>query len=156
MKRSKFLLNSLFIIFFTTQIIVSEQDSTEVIQIQTNEAVTPVGPFSQAMLVKNPKELLFIAGQLPVDPVTNILANDPAQAVELCMKNLLAILKAAGMDFSNVVKTTILLKDIKDFATVNEVYKSFLQEPYPARLTFQAADLPKNACVEIEMIAVGK
>ena len=80
MKRSKFLLNSLFIIFFTTQIIVSEQDSTEVIQIQTNEAVTPVGPFSQAMLVKNPKELLFIAGQLPVDPVTNILANDLAAA----------------------------------------------------------------------------
>jgi 2-iminobutanoate/2-iminopropanoate deaminase len=122
--------------------------------IQSFNAPQAIGPYSQAIKVSHVKETLFISGQLPINPQTGELLADPAQATEQCMKNLAAILEEAEMDFSNVVETTILLKSMDDFSVVNNVYASFLQQPYPARLTFQAAELPKGACIEIKMIAV--
>ena len=122
--------------------------------IQTAKAPQALGPYSQAIKVTQPQEMLFISGQLPLVPETGELVTDVAQATAQCMRNLAAILHAAGMDFGNVVETTILLKNIDDFAVVNEVYASFLQQPDPARLTFQAAALPKDAVVEIKMTAV--
>ena len=127
---------------------------TEIHAISTQSAPAPVGPFSQAMMVANPTTMLFISGQLPIDPVTNQLFTDPAQAAAQCMKNIQAILQAAHMNFGNVVKTTIFLTDMNDFAVVNQVYAQFVEQPYPARATFQVAALPKGACVEIEMIAM--
>jgi 2-iminobutanoate/2-iminopropanoate deaminase len=122
--------------------------------IHTHNAPQALGPYSQAIKVTGAHETLFISGQLPIVPETGELISEPAAATEQCMKNLAAILAAADMNFSNVVETTILLKNIADFAVVNEMYASFLQEPYPARITFQAGALPKDASVEIKMTAV--
>ncbi len=122
--------------------------------IQTPDAPKPIGPFSQAIKVDNAQTMVFISGQLPINAATNVLETDPAKATQQCMQNAAAILKEAGMDFSNVVKTTILLADINHFPIINASYESFLKAPYPARATFQAGALPKGACVEIEMIAV--
>jgi len=119
--------------------------------IQTKEAPSPIGPFSQAVEAGG---MLFISGMLPMHPETGELESDPKKATEQCMRNLLAVLKEAGLNFNHVTKTTILLADIADFPVVNKAYESFLQPPYPARATFQAAALPKGARVEIEMIAV--
>lgn len=127
---------------------------TQITPIHTDKAPQAFGPYSQALKVSLGQELLFISGQLPLVPETGALVTDPAQATKQCMHNLSAILQAAEMNFSNVVETTILLKNINDFAVVNEVYASFLQEPYPARVTFQAGALPKDAVVEIKMIAM--
>lgn len=132
----------------------SMKSAANIAAINTKGAPQPIGPFSQAVKVRNAQELLFISGQLPINPATNVMETDAAQAAQQCMENCAAILQAAGMDFSNVVKTTILLADINDFAIVNKVYESFLQAPYPARATFQAAALPRGARVEIEMVAV--
>lgn len=122
--------------------------------IETQNAPQAFGPYSQALKVTQQQEMLFISGQLPLVPATGELISDVAQATAQCMHNLAAILEAADMNFGNVVDTTILLKNIADFAVVNGVYASFLHEPYPARVTFQAGALPKDAVVEIKMIAV--
>lgn len=126
----------------------------KIVAIQSPAAPKPIGPFSQAIKVSNAQEMLFISGQLPINPITNILENNPAQATEQIMNNIAAILKDAEMTFTNVVKTTILLADINDFAVINKVYESFLTAPYPARATFQVGALPRGARIEIEMIAV--
>jgi 2-iminobutanoate/2-iminopropanoate deaminase len=131
------------------------KETVSITAIQSPDLPSPIGPFSQAIKVSGAlKEILFISGQLPINPKNNLLEHDPAKATEQCMHNLAAILKEADMDFSNVVKTTILLTDIADFPVVNEAYKNFLTTPYPARVTFQAGALPKGARVEIEMTAV--
>jgi len=135
----------------------AEKEGTKMAQlvpIQVNNAPKAIGPYSQAIKVSNAQEMLFISGQLPIVPETGALVTDPAEATKQCMKNLAAILQQAGMDFSNVVETIILLKNIADFPVVNAAYASFLQEPYPARATFQAGALPKDAVVEIKMTAV--
>lgn len=130
------------------------QTQTTITPICTDTAAKPVGPFSQAMKVSNPQEMLFISGQLPINPETDeVEIKDIALATKQCMENLLAILKAAGMDFSHVFHTNIRLTDINDFAVVNTVYASFLTAPYPARFTYQVAALPKGACIEIDMTA---
>ena len=98
--------------------------------------------------------MLFISGQLPVNPTTGEVVEGIAQATHQVMKNLEAILLEAGMDFSHVVKSSIFLKDMGDFVAMNDVYASYLQEGnYPARETVQVACLPKNVEVEISMIA---
>ncbi len=132
----------------------NSKQMAEIIALKNNNAPASIGPFSQAIKVKNVQETVYISGQLPIIPETNELITDPAEATKQCMRNLAAILEAADMDFSNVVETIIFLKDMADFSVVNTAYASFLQSPYPARATFQVAGLPKNACVEIKMVAV--
>jgi len=122
--------------------------------IQVKNSPKALGPYSQAIKVTQAQEMLFISGQLPIVPKTGELVTEPTEATKQCMQNLAAILNEAGMDFSNVVETIILLKDIADFPVVNTAYASFLSEPYPARATFQAGALPKDAVVEIKMTAV--
>jgi 2-iminobutanoate/2-iminopropanoate deaminase len=121
--------------------------------ISSASAPAPIGPYNQAILSGN---LLFISGQICIDPASGNLKNtDIKDETMQVMTNLKAILAAASMDFSNVVKTTIFLTDMKQFAAVNEVYGSFFAEAdiYPARETVQVSALPKFVNVEISMIA---
>jgi 2-iminobutanoate/2-iminopropanoate deaminase len=119
--------------------------------IDTEAAPAPIGPYSQAVQAGN---MVFISGQVAIDPVTNnISASTTEEETEQVMKNLAAILKAAGMDFSHVVKTTIFLSDMGLFATVNEIYGKYFSGDYPARETVAVKGLPKGVNVEISMIA---
>ena len=121
--------------------------------IQTPKAPAPIGPYNQAILVDN---TLYVSGQIALDPITMELVNQNIETeTAQVMKNLSEVLKAAGMDFSNVVKTTIFLYDMVDFADVNEVYGSYFDHKIaPARETVQVAALPKNVRVEISVIAI--
>ena len=121
--------------------------------IQTPDAPAPIGPYNQAILVDN---TLYASGQIALDPKTMELVNrDIETETTQVMKNLSEVLKAAEMDFANVVKTTIFLHDMKDFAAVNEVYGSYFDHSVaPARETVQVAALPKNVRVEISVIAI--
>ncbi len=120
--------------------------------IYTEKAPEPIGPYSQAVKSGN---MLFISGQIPIDPATDQLINssigDEARQV---MKNLDALLIAAGFSFQNVIKTTIFLSDMKHFAEVNEIYGSYFSKDFPARETVAVLGLPKNVNVEISLIAV--
>jgi 2-iminobutanoate/2-iminopropanoate deaminase len=119
--------------------------------IQTDGAPAPIGPYSQAVKTGN---LLFISGQVAINPANNeIEAKTPAEEAEQVMKNLDAILKAAGAGFDQVVKTTIFLTDMSLFATVNEVYSKYFTGLFPARETVAVKGLPKGVNVEISMIA---
>jgi 2-iminobutanoate/2-iminopropanoate deaminase len=110
-----------------------------------------IGPYSMAI---ESGDLVFISGQIPIDAATGkLVEGDISAQANQSMENLSAILAAAGLTFGHVVKTTIFLADMADFAAVNEVYKSFLSEPYPARSTFAVKGLPMGAKVEIEMTA---
>lgn len=120
--------------------------------IHTPNAPAAIGPYSQAVQAGN---TVYVSGQLPIDPATGAFAgNDIAAQTRQSLTNIQSILAEAGMDMVNVVKTTVLLADIADFAAMNEVYAQFFQAPFPARAAFQAACLPKNALVEIEAVAV--
>ena len=119
--------------------------------VSTPKAPKAIGPYSQAIVAG---EFVFISGQIPLDPETQALVTGDIRAqTERVMENLSAVLSAAGVSFANVVKATIFVVDLNDFATVNEIYgKRFPQNP-PARSTVQVAALPKGARVEIELIA---
>ena len=119
--------------------------------VQTPHAPAAIGPYSQAIVSG---DLVFTAGQIPLDPATGQLVTGDIKAMtERVMENLAAVLAAAGCDFPDVVKATIFLADLGDFAAVNEVYgRRFTAQP-PARSTVQAAALPRGARVEIELIA---
>ena len=120
--------------------------------VSTTEAPAAVGPYSQAIRIG---PLLFTAGQIPLDPKSGqILAQDIAEQTRRVFDNLRAVLKAEGMDFSNVVKTTVFMTDLADFQTMNEVYASYFKDQPPARSTVQVSALPKGAQVEIELVAV--
>ena len=120
--------------------------------INTPSAPAPIGPYSQAILTGN---TLYISGQTPIDPATGELNNATLQdETHQCMKNLRAILTEAGMNFGNVVKTTIFITDMKRFAEINEVYAKYFTADPPARETVQVSALPKFVNVEISMIAV--
>lgn len=120
--------------------------------INSINAPAPIGPYSQAVLANG---TLYISGQIAIDPATQQYIPQDIQAeAELVMKNLSAILKEAGTDFTHVVKTNIFLADMNDFATVNAVYGSYFSSDFPARETVQVSVLPKNCKVEISMIAV--
>jgi 2-iminobutanoate/2-iminopropanoate deaminase len=118
--------------------------------IQTSAAPAAIGPYSQAVQAGS---LLFVSGQIPLDPATGQLvgANVDEQAVQV-LKNLRAIIEAAGGSMANVVKTTIFLKSMDDFQKVNEVYGTFFTAPFPARATVEVARLPRDVKVEIEAI----
>ncbi len=120
--------------------------------ISTAEAPKAIGPYSQAILAGN---TLYVSGQLPIDPATGAFAGeDIASQTRQALLNLKAILEAAGFSMADVVKTTVYLADIADFAEMNGVYAEFFTAPYPARAAFEVAALPKAGRVEIECIAV--
>lgn len=121
--------------------------------IETTNAPAPIGPYNQAILSGN---TLYISGQIPMHPKTNeLVSGDIKKETEQCMENLSAILKAAGMTFENVVKSSIFLKDMNQFSQVNEVYAAYFNTATaPARETVEVANLPRFVNVEISMIAV--
>lgn len=121
--------------------------------ISTSEAPGAVGPYSQAIFTP-PRGLLYTAGQVALDPVSGkLIGTTAAEQAEQVMKNLAAVLKAGGCSFDDVIKSTIFLLDMTDFAAVNEVYARVFSGSYPARSTVAVHQLPKEARVEIEMIA---
>jgi 2-iminobutanoate/2-iminopropanoate deaminase len=120
-------------------------------QIQTNAAPAAIGPYSQAVRVG---DLIFYSGQIPLDPETGALVTGGiVEQTRQVMINMRALLHASGLDFSNVIKATIYLTDLAEFATVNEIYGEYYTEIPPARACVQVSALPKGAEVEIEWIA---
>lgn len=120
--------------------------------ISTENAPGAIGPYSQAVKVGN---MVFVSGQIPIDPASgNFVSDDVAEQTEQVLKNLSAVLEAAGSAMGKVVKTTVFLADMGDFAVMNEVYGRHFVENEPARATVQAARLPRDARVEIDCVAV--
>jgi 2-iminobutanoate/2-iminopropanoate deaminase len=120
--------------------------------ISTNEAPAAVGPYSQAVRVGS---MIFCAGQIPLDPKSGqIVSQEISEQTRRVLDNITAVLKAEGLTFENIVKTTIFLTDLGDFQKVNEIYASYFKQQPPARSTIQVSALPKGARVEIEAIAV--
>lgn len=120
--------------------------------VNTNAAPAAIGPYSQAI---HAGSTVYVSGQLPIDPATGAFpGEDITSQTRQSLQNVQAILAEAGMTMADVVKTTVLLADIADFAAMNEVYAAFFSAPYPARAAFQVAALPKGAKVEIEVVAV--
>lgn len=121
-------------------------------QIATDKAPAALGPYSQAIMAG---DTLYASGQVPIDPTTGDLAGDTIEVqAKQVFENLTQVLAAAGMDFGNVVKTTVFLTDLANFATVNEIYASYFVQPYPARSCVQIAALPKGSLLEVELVAV--
>jgi 2-iminobutanoate/2-iminopropanoate deaminase len=122
--------------------------------VATDQAPKAIGPYSQAIKIKS-GETIFTAGQLGIDPATGIMVGDGIAAeTRQALKNVKAILTAAGSNMDQVIKTTVFLKDLNDFATMNAVYAEFFPDNPPARSTIQVARLPKDGLVEIEAIAL--
>ena len=122
--------------------------------IATDRAPGAIGPYSQAVEVDG---VVYCSGQIGLDPASGqLVAGGTAAEATRVLENLRAVLAAAGLDFSHVVKTTIYLVDLADFAAVNEIYARFVQAPYPARATVGVAALPRGARVEIDAVAVRK
>ena len=120
--------------------------------ISTTSAPAAIGPYSQGIRAGN---TIYVSGQLPIDPATGEFPGDDiVSQTHQSLKNIQSILQAAGADMKDVVKTTVLLADIRDFAAMNGVYGEYFAEPFPARAAFQVAALPKGARVEIEAVAV--
>ena len=119
--------------------------------ISTEKAPAAIGPYSQAIEANG---FVYASGQLPIDPATGAFPEGGIkEQTRQSLLNAQAILKSAGFDLNNVVKTTVLLSDIANFGPMNEVYAEFFEQPFPARSAFAVKDLPKGALVEIEMIA---
>jgi 2-iminobutanoate/2-iminopropanoate deaminase len=127
--------------------------------IEVSGAPRPVGAYSQAQRVELPGGgcMVFTAGQVPLDPTSGEMnSGSIAEQTELVMKNIGAVLAGAGLTFTDVVKTTVFLADMKDFQEMNQVYGRFFPSSPPARTTVAAAGLPRGARVEIEAVAVGR
>jgi len=120
--------------------------------IATSKAPGAIGPYSQAIIAGT---MIYTSGQLPIDPETGeMVANDITLQTRMCLKNVKAILEEAGSNMDKIVKTTVFLSDMVNFVNMNEVYKEFFSGDYPARSAFQVARLPKDALVEIEVVAI--
>ncbi|WP_291403957.1 RidA family protein [Daejeonella sp.] len=120
--------------------------------IQTDKAPAPIGPYSQAVQAGN---MLFISGQIAIDPATNqLISGGIKEEAKQVMNNLEAVLKTAGFSFEHIVKTSIFLSDMNHFSDVNEIYGSYFHSDFPARETVAVLGLPKNVNVEISVIAV--
>jgi len=120
--------------------------------VSTDKAPGAIGPYSQAVKVNG---MVFCSGQIPIDPLTGSFVSDNiAEQTEQVLKNLNAVLESAGSGLDRVVKTTVFLADMEDFAAMNEVYSKYFEPNKPARATVQAARLPRDAKVEIECVAV--
>ena len=121
--------------------------------ISTQKAPAAIGPYSQAIQVGN---LVFASGQIPINPLTgNIVEGGIREQTHQVLANVKAVLEAAGLSLGNVVKTTVFLADINDFAEVNTIYGTYFTEPYPARSAVSVKALPKGALIEIEVVAEG-
>jgi 2-iminobutanoate/2-iminopropanoate deaminase len=122
------------------------------VRVQTENAPAAIGPYSQAIKING---FVFVSGQIPIDPRTGeFVEGGIREQTEQVLKNLAAVLEASGSSLDQIVKTTVFLADMQDFALMNEVYSSFFRENPPARATVAAAGLPRNARVEIEAVAV--
>ncbi len=119
-------------------------------EIKTNKAPEAIGPYSQAIITGN---MLFTSGQIPVNPETGEIPDGANAQANQAFTNLKNLLEAAGTSIDKVVKTTVFIKNMDDFATINEIYAKYFQEPYPARSCVEAARLPKDVLLEIEAIA---
>ncbi|MQA28920.1 MAG: reactive intermediate/imine deaminase [Luteitalea sp.] len=119
--------------------------------ISSPDAPTAIGPYSSALRAG---QLLFISGQVPFDPATSeMIDGDIAAQTRRVLQNIGALLEAGGLSYASVVRTTVFLADMDDFAAMNDAYRTFFAEPYPARSTVQAARLPRDARIEIDVIA---
>ena len=122
--------------------------------LNTPNAPAAIGPYSQGIAASG--TMYFLSGQLPIDPATGAFPDGGIkEQTRQSLLNAKAILESVGLSLNNVVKTTVLLSDIANFAPMNEVYAEFFEQPFPSRSAFAVRDLPKGALVEIEMIAVG-
>lgn len=119
--------------------------------ISTENAPAAIGPYSQAVVHGN---TLYVSGQIPVNPKTGEVPADIKEQTAQSLENVKAIVEAAGSDMSQVVRCGIFIKDMNDFAAINEVYATYFSEPYPARATVEVSRLPKDVNVEIEAIAI--
>ncbi len=123
-------------------------------QVQTDKAPKAIGPYSQAIIAG---DFVFCSGQIAIDPATGELTAGPTEdQARQVLRNLGAVLEAAGSSYDRVVKTTVFLKDMDDFAKMNAVYGEFFKAPFPARAAVQAARLPRDVKIEIEAIALVK
>ncbi|MDR2090804.1 MAG: RidA family protein [Clostridiales bacterium] len=122
-------------------------------QIKTDAAPAAIGPYSQGISVGN---TAFLSGQIPVNPADGSVPDGIAAQTKRVLENISAVLKARGLGLENVVKTTVFLKNMGDFAVMNGIYGEFFGEPYPARSTIEVARLPKDVLIEIEVVAVGE
>ena len=139
-----------FSLLFLTELLSSFNMNKTV--IYSNKAPEPIGPYSQAILHDN---LLFVSGQIAIETESgNLITSDIEKETEQVMRNIGEVLKAAGMDYNNILKTTIFLKDMDTFPRVNEIYGKHFQHAPPARETVEVSKLPKNVNVEISCIAV--
>jgi 2-iminobutanoate/2-iminopropanoate deaminase len=118
--------------------------------ISTDKAPAAIGPYSQAVMVGN---MLYASGQIPLDAEGRLVEGGIEEQTHQVLRNMGAVLEAAGGSYRNVVKTTLFIKDMSQFATINEIYASYFGEHKPARSTVEVARLPKDALIEIEMIA---
>ena len=122
-------------------------------EIHTENAPAAIGPYSQAI---EAGDFIYVSGQIPVEPATGEVVEGIEEQTHQVLKNLKAILTEAGANFSQVVKFTIYLASIEDFATVNEIYGSYLEKPYPARATVEVSRLPKDVLVEMDVVVYTK
>lgn len=121
--------------------------------IHTEKAPAAIGPYSQAIQAG---DFLYVSGQIPINPQSGAVVGGIANQTKQVLENLKAILNEAGTDFSEVVKFTIYLSSMENFAEVNEIYGSFLKEPYPARATVEVSRLPKDVLIEMDVVAYTK
>lgn len=127
---------------------------TKIITIAAQNAPKAVGPYSQARKAVEAEATLYVSGQLPINPATATMPESIEEQTRQSLDNLGAILHEAGMDYSDIVKTTVLLDDIKDFAAMNAVYAEYFEGEKPARMCYEVAALPMGAKVEIDAVAV--
>jgi len=120
--------------------------------IFTENAPAPIGPYSQGILTEG--KILFVSGQIPLTPDGTLAGDDIVSQTHQALKNVLAVVEKSGGTAQNIVKTTVLMKDLSDFATMNEIYEQYLGDSKPARAAYQVARLPKDVLIEIEAIAV--
>lgn len=148
------LFSSVLAAYFALPAISDASDKSKKKAVETTDAPKAIGPYSQAVVAD---DFVFLAGQIGIDPKTGNLVEGGIEAeTEQVLKNIEAVLKASKSDFDNVVKATIFLADINDFAKVNEIYGRYFKQPFPARSTVQAAKLPRDARIEIEVTALVK
>ena len=119
-------------------------------EIKTNSVPSAIGPYSQAIVTNN---MVFTSGQIPVNPLTWEIPDKVDEQANQVFINLKKLLEAAGTSINKVVKTTVFIKKMEDFATINKIYETYFTEPYPARSCVEAARLPKDVLIEVEAIA---
>jgi 2-iminobutanoate/2-iminopropanoate deaminase len=140
-----------FVVFFGSFGTEAEAQTSAKRAVVTENSPKAIGPYSQAIVANG---FVFAAGQIGTDPKTGVLAKEFEAQVEQTLKNIAAVLKASGSSMDNAVKATVFLADINDFAKMNEIYGKHFKAPFPARSTVQVARLPRDAKVEIEVVAL--